>query len=244
MSKFWLWYSDKCLSQNSVSILLSILKLFAIYLVFVVFRDLCAPVFEKYSAKERLMLFVQPNVIRLLDIIKNFNPKRCHPDEKYIVAVFFKEIRGITLAFLFVQGIQNVRYHFRWKTIDGQCPIPLSKGFSSVHLSLLCFYTLIVIRFFIPLFRIFGNMMRTWSLWNLCSQWARLLDRIRLSKNHKFSTWSKRILWAIFERGIVTCWWPLVYWKKGSTSPSVTWLYALIKSELIATMSRQRVKIF
>jgi hypothetical protein len=59
------------------------------------------------------MLFVQPNVIRLLDIIKNFNPKRCHPDEKYIVAVFFKEIRGITLAFLFVQGVQNVRYHFR-----------------------------------------------------------------------------------------------------------------------------------
>ena len=69
-----------------------ILKLVAIYFVFVVFRDICAPVFEKYSAKECLMLFVQPNVIRLLDIIKNFNPKRCHPDEKYIVAVFFRKL--------------------------------------------------------------------------------------------------------------------------------------------------------
>lgn len=46
------------------------------------FREICASFFANYSAKDRLTVFVQPNVIRLLDIIRNFSPEHCDPGEK------------------------------------------------------------------------------------------------------------------------------------------------------------------
>ena len=36
---------------------------------------MCTAVFEKYSANDRLLHFVQPRVIRLLEIFRNFKPE-------------------------------------------------------------------------------------------------------------------------------------------------------------------------
>ncbi|KAK4037184.1 hypothetical protein OUZ56_029224 [Daphnia magna] len=38
--------------------------------------EICTPYFAKFSPKDRLLLFVHPKVIRLLEIIRNFSPEK------------------------------------------------------------------------------------------------------------------------------------------------------------------------
>ncbi|XP_046636603.1 endoribonuclease Dicer-like [Daphnia pulicaria] len=74
-------------------------------------QDVCAPVFAKYSAKERLVLFVHPNVIRLLDIIQNFDHKRCRPGEKAfkMCGIIFVERRSV--ASVLYHFLKDIRQH-------------------------------------------------------------------------------------------------------------------------------------
>ncbi|KAK4015108.1 hypothetical protein OUZ56_030098 [Daphnia magna] len=59
--------------------------------------EICTPYFAKFSPKDRLLLFVHPKVIRLLEIIRNFSPEK-NLDERQRVnpkmcAIIFVERR-------------------------------------------------------------------------------------------------------------------------------------------------------
>lgn len=52
------------------------------------FRDLCNPYFQKYSSKDRLLLFVKPRAIRLLDIIRKFSPEQIDQHSQRLLLLF------------------------------------------------------------------------------------------------------------------------------------------------------------
>ncbi|KAI9563248.1 hypothetical protein GHT06_010706 [Daphnia sinensis] len=74
-------------------------------------REICAPFFANYSAKDRLTVFVQPNVVRLLDIIRNFSPERCDHDEKTfkMCCIVFVERRSV--ASVLHHYLKDIRVH-------------------------------------------------------------------------------------------------------------------------------------
>ena len=68
-----IWYKAKQVRNLHISII----------------REVCTSYFAKYSPKDRLLLFVQPKVIRLLEILRNFNPKRSSDEsQKYSLKIF------------------------------------------------------------------------------------------------------------------------------------------------------------
>ncbi|KAK4025948.1 hypothetical protein OUZ56_014980 [Daphnia magna] len=74
-------------------------------------REICASFFANYSAKDRLTVFVQPNVIRLLDIIRNFSPEHCDPGEKTfkMCCIIFVERRSV--ASVLYHYLKDIRVH-------------------------------------------------------------------------------------------------------------------------------------
>ncbi|XP_059352941.1 endoribonuclease Dicer-like [Daphnia carinata] len=74
-------------------------------------REICAPFFANYSAKDRLTVFVQPNVKRLLDIIRNFSPEHCDPDEKKFKMCCIVFVERRSMASVLYHYLKDIRVH-------------------------------------------------------------------------------------------------------------------------------------
>ncbi|KAK4024462.1 hypothetical protein OUZ56_009885 [Daphnia magna] len=69
-------------------------------------KEICTPYFAKFSPKDRLLLFVHPKVIRLLEIIRNFSPEK-NLDERQRV-----NLKMCAIIFVERRCTANVLYHF------------------------------------------------------------------------------------------------------------------------------------